>query len=87
LDWARVEKWVDREGVAAAFYGAEEYSGDGTLANFNWSAPRAIGSYKQATTGSNRGVTDPRSAGHGGVLHGSAKNMAEWLCGLWEFFW
>jgi hypothetical protein len=86
LDWARVEKWVDREGVAVAFYGAEECSCDGTLANFNWSALRAIGSYKQATTGSNRGVTDPRSAGHG-VLHGSAKNRAEWLCGLWEFFW
>jgi hypothetical protein len=57
------------------------------LANFNWSAPRAIGSYKQARTGSNRGVTDPRSAGHGGVLHGSAKNRAEWFCGLCEFFW
>jgi hypothetical protein len=35
------EKWVDREGVAAAFYGAEECSGGGTLANFNWSASRA----------------------------------------------
>jgi hypothetical protein len=27
------------------------------------------------------------SAGHGGVLHGSAKNRAEWICGLCEFFW
>jgi hypothetical protein len=70
-----------------AFYGAEECSSDGTLANFNWSAPRAIGSYKQATIGSNRGVTDPRSAGHGGVLHDSAKSRAEGFCGLWEFFW
>jgi hypothetical protein len=28
LGWARVEKRVDREGVAAAFYGAEGCSGD-----------------------------------------------------------
>jgi hypothetical protein len=63
-----------------------ECSGDGTLANFNWSALRAIGSYKQARTGSNRGVTDPRSAGHRGVLHGSAKSRVEWFCGLCEFF-
>jgi hypothetical protein len=49
--------------------------------------PRAIGSYKQARTGSNWGVTDPRSAGHGRVLHDSAKSRAEWFCGRWEFFW
>jgi hypothetical protein len=29
--------------------------------------------------------TNPMSAGHGGVLHGSAKNRAEWICGLCEF--
>jgi hypothetical protein len=27
------------------------------------------------------------SAGHRGVLHGSTKNRAEWICGLCEFFW
>jgi hypothetical protein len=29
--------------------------------------------------------TDPRSAGHGGVLHGGTKNREEGICGLCEF--
>jgi hypothetical protein len=77
LDKIGAEERVDRGGVTAAFYGAEERSGDETLANFNWSASRAVGGYKQARTGSNQGVTNPRSAGHGGVLHGRAKNTVD----------
>jgi hypothetical protein len=35
---------------------------------------RAIGDQRQTRTGSNLIDTDPRSAGHGGVLLGGAKN-------------
>jgi hypothetical protein len=85
LNYARIEKRVDREGVAAAFYRADECSGDGTLVNFNWLAPRAIESYKQARIGSNWVVTNPRSAGHERVPHGDARNREEGICGLREF--
>jgi hypothetical protein len=85
FELSKNEKRVGREGVAAAFYGAEECSGDGTLVNFNWSAPRAIESYKEARTGSNWVVTNPRSAGHERVPHDSARNREGGICRLREF--
>jgi hypothetical protein len=85
LDWARTETWVDGEGVTAAFYRAGACSGERLWPNFNWSVLRAIGGYKQARAGRNWEVTNPKSADHGGVLHGGVKNREEGICGLREF--
>jgi hypothetical protein len=74
LDLTRIEERVDREGVAAAFYGTIGCSGVWASVKFNWSAPRAIEGQSQARIGSNLACTDPRSAGHGGVFHGSGRN-------------
>jgi hypothetical protein len=43
---------------------------------FNWPAPREIEGQSQSRT-SNLARTDPRSAGHGGILHGGAKDREE----------
>jgi hypothetical protein len=56
------------------FYKASACSGEGLRSDFNWSVLRAIGDQRQTRTGSNLIDTDPRSAGHGGVLLGGAKN-------------
>jgi hypothetical protein len=81
----RIEKRVDREGVAAAFYGTTRCSGERAVVKFNWPAPRAIAGQRKARTESNLVGTNPRSAGHGGVLHGGVKNREEGICGLCEF--
>jgi hypothetical protein len=59
---------------AAAFYGATGCSGVWASVKFNWPAPRAIEGQSQARTGSNLVCTDPRSAGHEGVLHGGRRD-------------
>jgi hypothetical protein len=81
----RIEKRVDREGVAVAFYETTGCFGGRAIVKFNWPAPIAIVGQRQARTGSNLVGTNPRSAGHGGVLHDSAKNREEGICGLCEF--
>ena len=59
---------------AAAFYGTTGCSEVWALVKFNCPAPRAIEGQRQARTGSNLVGTNPRSAGHGGVLHGVGRD-------------
>ena len=70
---------------AAPFYGTTGCSEVWALVKFNWPTPRAIEGQRQARIGSNLVGTNPRSAGHGGVLHGGAKNREEGICGICEF--
>jgi hypothetical protein len=61
----------------ATFYETIGCSGVWASVKFNWPAPRAIEGQSQARTRSNLARTEPRSAGHGGVLHGGAKDREE----------
>jgi hypothetical protein len=66
----------------AAFYRARVRFGDGLRSSFNWSVLRAKGDQRQTRTGSNLVDTDPRSAGHEGVLHGGARTEERGICGF-----
>jgi hypothetical protein len=66
----------------AAFYSARVCSGDGLRPNFNLPHPRAIRDQILTETGSNLIITDPRSAGHEGVLHDGARTEERGICGF-----